>query len=219
MKLDEIQELFEQIAVPEDADGMRKYMKDQFDFYGIRSPARKELSRQILKALKEEEKFDTNLFTALWQADQRELQYLAQEYLFHVRKWWKEDVIEEVIFALTTKSWWDTVDYISSNVVGHLWRKNPDLYKPILRTWIDNENIWLRRSSIICQLKFREDVDVDFLSDAIHQNIKDQDFFIRKAIGWALRQYSKFHPEWVFDFVEKNELSPLSHREATKYLK
>jgi len=119
---------------------------------------------------------------------------------------------------LTTKPWWDTVDFVASNLVGALALKYPEIKDSHIKLWITSENIWLRRSSIIFQLKFKDLVDEDFLLKAIEANIEDEDFFIRKAIGWSLRQYSKFNPGFVRNVVASYNLSNLSRREASKYI-
>ncbi len=219
MKIADIREVFESVQDPADAAQMRRYMRDRFEFYGVRSPERKSITRELFAIIKTEGKYDSVLFRNLWDAEQRELQYLAQEYLYHTRRWWPEDIMDDVYYALTHKSWWDTVDYLATTVVGHLWRTDPLRYTPMLRRWISDPNLWLRRTAIIAQLKHKEDVDTDFMTEAIVPNLGDSDFFIRKAIGWALRQYSKYNPDWVEQFVEQHDMSPLSHREATKYIR
>ncbi len=219
MKSSEVIQVFSSFQNPQNARSMEAYMKNKFDFIGIKSPQRKEISREVMAEAKKEATFDSGFFRELWEAPQREMQYVAQEYLFYTRKWWPVSVMEDIHYALTHKSWWDTVDFLASSVVGYLYISSPSKYFPTLKEWVTNSDIWLRRTSIIFQLKYKNEVDTEFLQYAIEKNLGSQEFFINKAIGWSLRQYSKYNPEWVETFIHTHELSNLSRREAIKYLK
>jgi 3-methyladenine DNA glycosylase AlkD len=125
--------------------------------------------------------------------------------------------METIEKLITTKSWWDSVDAINI-VVGHIAMKYPEVKEGILSKWKKSDNIWLNRVSIVFQLKYKEKTDTEFLSKAILHNSKTDEFFINKAIGWALREYSKTNKEWVRNFIESHELSKLSVREGSKYI-
>jgi 3-methyladenine DNA glycosylase AlkD len=120
---------------------------------------------------------------------------------------------------ITTKSWWDTVDAIANHNVGQLLRQYPDSRDRTLTPWRQSENIWLRRTAILFQLSYKTATDADLLFAIATENRESSEFFIQKAIGWALREYSKTAPDAVQTFVATAELAPLSQREALKWLK
>jgi 3-methyladenine DNA glycosylase AlkD len=140
------------------------------------------------------------------------------DYLVKVKKQLQKEDITFIEELITTKSWWDSVDLIASHLVGEICKMYPELvYEHILK-WSIDENMWLRRTSILYQLKYKENLDTEILEKVIKVNINDENFFIRKAIGWALREYSKTNKEWVGNFLNNNKLSSLSIKEASKYL-
>lgn len=203
----------------ENADKMKKYMKDNFKFIGLRSPKRKELQKEFLKSIDKDYPINKVWVLQLWSYECREFQYLAIDYLIHQKSKLKEEHMDLIQILITTKPWWDTVDLLASNLVGELCRKYPELIDGYIIRWAIDENIWLRRTSIIYQLKYKENTDTKLLEYAICENKNDSDFFIRKAIGWALREYSKVNSKWVTEFLSKHKLHRLSAREAGKYLK
>ncbi len=218
MNSKEIIQIFESYQNDEKAISMKAYMKDQFEFLGIQSPLRKQITKELLVEARREAIYDSTFFRDLWLCPYREMQYVAQEYMFYTRKWWTDSIMNDLEFALLEKSWWDTVDFLSSTILGYLYRDSKERYYDTVRSWVTDEDMWLRRTSIIFQLKYKEQVDTEFLSFALEKNLGSDQFFINKAIGWALRQYSKYNAPWVSDFVETHPLSTLSKREATKYL-
>lgn len=121
-------------------------------------------------------------------------------------------------YLIVNKSWWDTIDYSASNLVGVHFQKFPELIQPYTEKWMDSGNMWLQRTSLLFQLKYKKATDLELLTDYIHQLQGSKEFFINKAIGWILREYSKTNAAWVVDFVNSNQLAPLSHREALKWL-
>lgn len=202
----------------ENAKYMKSYLKDKFEFLGIKAPLRKELQKDILSNIDKKAPIDKDLVTFLWNQDYREFQYLAIDYLIKKKKILQKEDMEFLEELITTKSWWDTVDLIDSHLVGEICKMYPELIESHILNWSKSENLWLRRTSILYQLKYKEEVDVNVLSNVICSNLSDTDFFIKKAIGWVLREYSKTNPLWVKEFVENHNLSPLSKREASKYL-
>nr|HMU04795.1 DNA alkylation repair protein [Saprospiraceae bacterium] len=213
--------LCEQNADPHRAPAMKAYMKNHFAFYGINSPLRKEMVKDIKKkyTFKNDDLF-WKLIDHLWQSDERELQYIALDLLASsASKLTKENIptLEKMILI---KSWWDTVDMIAPNLIGKIFIKDTTSRDNYIYNWIDSDNIWLQRSTIIFQLKYGMKTDIDLLSEAILKNDVSKEFFVRKAQGWALRQYGKYNPSFVYNFVQSNpQLSGLTQKEALRSLK
>jgi 3-methyladenine DNA glycosylase AlkD len=211
-------QLFEENRNEENAGPMKKYMKDHFPFLGIKSPLRKELEKQFFKEtgiLKED--FNQEFVEGLWEKDEREYQYTAITYMGKFIKKFPKDAIRFLEKLLTTKSWWDSVDSIAP-LAGEMARRYPELIDETLNRWSVDDNFWLRRSAILFQLKYKQQTNEELLYNYIVKNADSKEFFIQKAIGWALREYSKTNPESVRLFIEGNQLAPLSIREGSKYL-
>lgn len=202
----------------DNAKYMKAYMKDNFEYLGIKTPLRKELEKELLKEKSKEALIDKDFVKMLWNYEYRELQYVALDYLVKQKKKLQKDDIHFIRDLIITKSWWDTIDLIASHLVGELCKKYPELIDEYILYWSKDSNMWLRRTAILTQLKFKSDTKTDILEKVIQANIEDEEFFIRKAIGWALREYSKTNKEWVSEFVANNRLSKLSEKEASKYL-
>lgn len=201
----------------EQAIPMAKYMKNRFPFLGLKKPERTALTKEFLKKKKKEDKIDWDFIFKAYDMPEREFQYIAIDYMNLIKDKFTPDDMETIEKLLTTKSWWDSVDPLST-VVGHIARQHPEVKEGILLKWLKSENIWLNRVSILFQLKYKDNTDTEFLSKAILHNAKKNEFFINKAIGWALREYSKTNKEWVKEFIERHELSKLSVREGSKYI-
>jgi 3-methyladenine DNA glycosylase AlkD len=211
------------LADPVKAPEMRAYMKSEMAFRGVQKPARKELGTRLFA---EHPLPDRDTCTAtvleLWRdAAYREERYLALDltvYRPYVR-WNRPDLLPLWEELIVTGAWWDFVDEVANRRIGPLVRDFPDEVTPVMRSWSKDPDRWKRRTSIICQLGSRGETDLDLLADCIEANIDDPDFFLRKGIGWALREYAKTEPGWVRTFVDTHPaLSPLSRREATKHL-
>ena len=208
-----------EISVEANKLPMEAYMKNHFKFFGIKSPERKDALRKFISAVKlpTENTFEEEV-KALWLMPERELQYCAME-IVHRAKWArKADSISLIEFMITEKSWWDTVDFIAASLCGEYFKFNATKTHEITRSWNQSNNMWLIRSSILFQLKYKELVDLSLLEANMLPHLSSKEFFIQKAIGWALRQVSKSHQDWVQDFVDNHELKPVSKREAIKYL-
>ena len=143
---------------------------------------------------------------------------LSWRYSNELAKKAEKERIDLYEFMLLNKSWWDTVDFIASNLVGVHFQKYPDLIYPVTEKWMNSGNIWLQRTSLLFQLKYRQKTDVKLMSDYIQRLQGSKEFFINKAIGWILREYSKTDAEWIKKFVGNHQLAPLSKREALKWL-
>ncbi len=218
--LDTIQQLYRQHANPEQAVPMKRYMRDQFEFLGIKGPQAKALFKQ-LKADQGLPKIDQleTIVRALWVWPEREYQYLALTLLEKSQKHLDPNVLPLLEYLIITKSWWDTVDSIASHNVGQLLRQYPEVRDRTLMPWRQSDNLWLRRTAILFQLGYKAATDADLLFAIAAENRQSSEFFIQKAIGWALREYSKTNPEAVMAFVASTDLAPLSQREALKWLK
>jgi 3-methyladenine DNA glycosylase AlkD len=201
------------------AKTMSAYMRDQFPFLGIPSPERTRLTKAVFLehgALKKP--LDENVILELWNLPEREYQYVACQYLERFRKKLQVQHLDLLERLILEKSWWDSVDSLVHNV-GAIGLKFPESI-PILERWAQTENFWLRRAAILHQLGLKVKTDEARLFRFILENTHDSEFFIRKAIGWALREYSYTSPEAVRNFVleHQNILSNLSKREALKAL-
>jgi 3-methyladenine DNA glycosylase AlkD len=204
-------------ANPELAAPMSAYMRNQFPYLGIPTPERKKLSRDFMKAA-DKSSVDWSFVFKCWEQPEREFQYLANEYLSKLKLSLKPHDIPNLQKIITTKSWWDTVDALDM-IVGDVALRYTEVNDTIMQ-WSTDENIWLRRTAIDHQLTRKEKTDTALLAKIILNNLGTNEFFINKAIGWSLRDYSKTDPAWVRAFIEKNKdkLSPLSIREGSKYI-
>ncbi|MEH7113620.1 DNA alkylation repair protein [Neobacillus niacini] len=210
--------LYENHRNEENAGPMRKYMKEHFPFLGIKSPLRKELKRQFFKQTEIlKEPFDKKFVLRLWEKDEREYQYTAITYIGKYHKKLPKDVIPFFEELLTTKSWWDSVDGLAP-LVGEIVKRYPEVIEETINQWSVHDNMWLRRTAILFQLKYKEQTNENLLYQYILKNTDSKEFFIQKAIGWALREYSKTNSESVKTFIEGNQLARLSVREGSKYL-
>lgn len=201
------------------AAAMSAYVRNLFPFVGIPTPARRAMTREALGGLARPSQADlTTAADALWALDEREYQYAAADLLSRYQGVCTLDFFPAVERLITTKSWWDTVDGLASNVVGPLVSRNPELNAE-MDHWIGSDNIWLARTALLYQLRYKGATDTDRLFRYCQLRAAHTDFFIRKAIGWALREYSKTAPEVVSEYVARHaELSPLSRREALLWL-
>jgi len=211
---------FRNKANPKNAEPMAKYMKNLFPYLGIKTPERKELLKQFYKENGFPEIFDLKqIVLDLWELPEREFQYFAIGMLRKFSKKLGENFIELFEHLIITKSWWDSVDGIASWLIGNLFQRFPELIKPYTEKWMKSGNMWLQRTVILFQLNYKDKIDVKLLFKNIKKCMDSKEFFIQKAIGWALREYSKTDAQVVIDFVENNELATLSKREALKWLK
>ena len=216
---DKLQNVFAKNATKEDAVKMTAYMKGHFEYYGVKSVLRKELMASVITNREKPKKSEGyKLANLLWSDKHRELQYVAMEILAWYKKETEEKDIQLMEELLTTKSWWDTVDFVAAHLVGNYFSLHPNKRDSICKKWSNSNNMWLQRSVILSQLKYKDKTDSEFLFHYCKKHKEDKEFFIRKAIGWALREYSKTNPKAVECFVKNTNLSNLSVKEATKYL-
>ena len=202
----------------EQAQKMSKYMLNKFEYIGIKTPERREIFKIFFKEYKNEEKIDWEFVNKCWENKYREFQYVAADYLKNMKDKLTIDDISEFKRLILEKSWWDTIDNLDMTI-GALALKDSNVNK-ILLEWSLDENIWLRRIAIDHQLLRKEKTNTELLEKILKNNLGQTKFFINKAIGWALRDYSKTNPEWVKNFIEeiKENMAKLSIKEASKYL-
>jgi 3-methyladenine DNA glycosylase AlkD len=209
-------------ADPTKAPHMQAYMKSAMPYRGVSAPILKQLCRDAFTAhpLASAAEWQ-RVVLELWRnAGFREERYaavmLTQARAYREFQTFSSlPMLEEMI---VTGAWWDVVDAIAGNNLGDILRAEPRRMKPLMRRWARDPDMWKRRSAILCQLKLKRDTDPELLYDCIEPNLSRKDFFIRKAIGWALRQYAWSDPKEVKRYVKANRdrLSPLSVREALK---
>ncbi|HEX5669017.1 MAG TPA: DNA alkylation repair protein [Chitinophagaceae bacterium] len=210
---------FKAAADPGNAVFQKAYMRDQFEFFGLKTDARREITKNYFRSNKIDN-YDTleQVVKELWSLPQREYQYAAQELLENNKKIWTEKTIQLIEHCITHKSWWDTVDTLNSYGAGIYFQKFPRSTKQITTIWNSSNNIWLNRSSLLFQLKYKDKTDTELLGRYIRNLSGSKEFFIQKAIGWMLREYSKTNAAWVRTFIKENKLAGLSVREGSKYL-
>ena len=208
---------------PERANQQQAYMKSEIPYFGLSVPRCRSIAHETLHdhPPQNTQAWVTSILLLWREATHREECYIAIELLLHKKfaHWLVLDrlpVLEEMVVA---GAWWDYVDALAIRGAGTVLANDPVQTKRILYKWAKDQNIWKRRVAILAQLKSKTNTDVDLLSKCIKPSIGHSEFFLRKGIGWALREYSKTDPDWVKEFVEKHpELSGLSRREALKHL-
>lgn len=203
----------------ENSKQMGAYMRDQFEFIGLKSKERRVLVKKYEKTndyflLEDSHKAAKEI----WSLDEREFQYIYLDFLKKHKKKLSIESIEVIEYMISNKSWWDTVDLIATHLVGEIFKKYPLLIEKYHDEWQKSNNIWLQRSLILFQLKYKEATDEALFFQIINENLGREEFFINKAIGWALREYSKTNRDVVANFVKNANLSKLSQKEASKYL-
>jgi 3-methyladenine DNA glycosylase AlkD len=211
--------LFEQNADPAQAAPMKKYMRDQFEYLGIKTPQSAALQKKFYEEYGLPELSDLDeILRDLWALPQREFQYVAIGLLGKFEKQLPGEFIDTIQYLIVTKSWWDTVDALASHTIGTHFKRFPQIRERSLKKWRKSKNIWLRRTAILFQLGFKKETDFELLTEIIRENLGSDEFFINKAIGWALRQYAYIDPKSVKKFVKSTPLHSLSRREAMKHL-
>ena len=217
-KYSKIKQLFEQNRDEENAIKMSKYMRDLFKFYGIPTPIRKSLYKDLLKEEKAKKTIDWNFLDKCYEDDYREFQYLALDYIENMQKFLNYDDVPKLYKYIKSKQWWDTIDRFD-RIVGNIAFKD-DRINDLMLKWSKDEDFWLRRIAIDHQLGRKDKTNTKLLEQILINNFGSDEFFINKAIGWSLRDYSKTNPNWVKDFLSKyeNKMDKVSLKEAYKYI-
>jgi len=210
---------YRQNANAKNAQWMKSYMRNQFEFLGLKSPIMTKLNKQFFT----EHGFPPahelpSLINYLWEMEEREFQFFAMKLMEKMKKQTGAKIIDFYEDLITRKSWWDTIDMLSTRNVGYHFIRFPEQIKPYTEKWMESGNFWLQRTALLFQLKYKEETDFNLMTKYITNLMDEKEFFIRKAIGWVLREYSKTNPKAVIGFVTEYEqqLSGLSKREAMK---
>ncbi|MBJ99864.1 MAG: DNA alkylation repair protein [Euryarchaeota archaeon] len=205
-----------------DAIQMQRYMKTTMPFYGVKSPILNIIVNDVknLHLISNQEEYNS-IIMDIWNLSHREEKYISIKL---ARKWKQYITLEALIVyekMIREGQWWDFIDPISQGLIGILLMNNRFEMNIILDKWIEDENFWIRRSAILAHLKHKENTDYKKLFEYCLKCAHEKEFFIQKAIGWVLREYSKTKPEIVYAFIQDNEqiLSNLSKREGMKYIK
>ena len=209
---------FQKNSNPENAFAMAKYMRNHFPFFGIKTDDRRRIFAAIWKENQEEVAENPRAIALeLFAKTQRELQYCAIEILIKQLKGnYKKEDIQLIEKLIITNSWWDSIDTIAKNILGQYLLEYPLETKKVITRFSNSENMWLNRSAILFQLGYKEKTNFDLLQFECEKHKNSNEFFIQKAIGWALREYSKTNPEAVKSFVANTNLKALSKKEALK---
>lgn len=213
-----IKDKFEEISDRDKADSMAKYMRNMFQFYGIPSPKRRESYKEFIREEKKNKTIDWDFLDKCYGDEHREFQYLVLDYLIAMDKDLNFEDIPRINNYIKVKQWWDTIDFFNK-IIGNIGLRDRRVDRLMLE-WSEDEDFWVRRLAINHQLGRKEKTKTALLEEIITNNFGSDEFFINKAIGWSLRDYSKVNPEWVRVFINKysDEMSNLSIREASKYL-
>ena len=214
----EIKKLFEQNEDKENAIAMAKYMRNLFEFYGISTPKRKKIYKNFVKDEKKGKKVDWDFLDKCYEDSHREFQYLVSDYLIAMNNFLTYDDIPKIEKYIKTKQWWDTIDFLD-RVIGEIGLRDSRV-DDLMLEWSCDNDFWVRRIAIDYQLCRKDKTNTILLEKILVNNFGSDEFFINKAIGWALRDYSKTNPEWVREFINKykDKMSSLSVREASKYI-
>lgn len=214
-----IKTALEPLANSDKAPQMQAYMRHRFQFYGIQATQR----REVLKPLFAKEQLPNiddlpRIIRELWLLPEREFQMVAVDLLIKRKKQLPETFLAEVEWLIITKSWWDTVDLLASHIVAALHINHTAQTQDYISRWRVSDNIWLRRSALLYQLKFKQQTNKSLLFEVIKENQADEEFFIQKAIGWALREFSKTNANSVESFIDQQNIQGLARREGLKWL-
>jgi len=206
---------------PEKAAGMQGYMKTDMPFYGVQKPARQEIVRAFKRKFTiESRKGHESAIRALWELPHREEKYIALSIARAHSQFLVPASVPMLRQLIVEGAWWDFVDEVATQMISPMYLDHRDKLGPMMEKWIDDKNMWLRRAAIISHIKHKAQTDEDQLYRFCLKRAHETEFFIRKAIGWALREYAWTNPKSVTRFVRANraKLSTLSVREAAKHL-
>lgn len=212
---------FSKLADPDKAVEMAAYMKTDMPFWGIQKPDREPIYRQLAKDFAPANHDDySQVILKLWNGKHREEKYAALDYAVRCKKFIAPSMIPLYEQLVREGQWWDLVDVLATLLVGVAFLQDQKNVKPIMKEWIDDDDMWIRRTAILSMNKHKEKTDEKLLYDFCLRRAHEKEFFIRKAIGWALREYSYKAPDSVIKFLKTNrsKLSPLSYREGAKQL-
>jgi 3-methyladenine DNA glycosylase AlkD len=218
--ISQLEAAFNQNKNVENAFQMKKYMKDLFSFYGIKTTERRAVFHELLKSNQQEISENYRAIALiLLNKEYRELHYCGIEILIkNLKKSYRKDDIKLIETFLTTNSWWDSVDTIWKYLLGQYLIEFPNETEKVIERFSNSNNMWLNRSAIIFQLGYKKNTNYELLFSECVKHSQSKEFFIQKAIGWALREYGSVNPGLVLNFVNNTDLKPLSRKEAIRKL-
>lgn len=212
---------FSALADKDKAVEMAAYMKTEMPFFGIQKPQREPIYRQLAKEFAPADHDEyASVIRKIWNGRHREEKYAALDYAVRCKKFIDASMLPLYEELVRDGQWWDLVDVLATLLVGVAFLNDQKTVKPIMKDWIDDDDMWIRRTAILSMNKHKEKTDEKLLYDFCLRRADEKEFFIRKAIGWALREYSYKAPNSVIRFLKTNrsKLSPLSYREGAKQL-
>ena len=214
-----IKQLFENMQDQNQALSMAQYMKNQFVFYGIPTPQRRKLYKDFLKQEKKHKQIDWDFLDLCYQDSHREFQYFVCDYLKMFQNQLVYEDIQHMKVYIKDKQWWDSIDNFDT-IIGQIGLTDQRV-DDLMLEWSLDDDFWLRRLAIDHQLGRKEKTNTILLEKILVNNLNSHEFFINKAIGWILRDYSKTNPQWVKHFIEKyhDRMHRLSIKEGSKYIK
>lgn len=217
-KIEAIRNEFEKHQNKENAITMSNYMRNQFIFYGIPTVERRKIYRDFLKNEKKNKIIDWEFLQNCYKEEHREFQYFVYDYLLEMNDYVLFEDLGKIKEFVIQRPWWDTIDFLCK-VIGSVGLRDTRVKNEMI-LWSKSQNIWVKRTAIEHQLCLKDKTDVALLEEILINSLGTTEFFINKAIGWSLRDFSKTNPSWVKQFIEahQNELSNLSIREGSKYL-
>ncbi len=220
-EIDKYQELKQKLienSNPDLAKQMEKYLRNKFKFYGLKSPERRKSYHDLIKAEKKNKKIDWKLLDQAWSDSHREAQYFVCDYLISLEKYLTFEDIDQIFNYIKSKQWWDTMDSVIKRI-GKIGLRD-ERVNDLMLIWSKDNDFWVRRVAIEHQLLRKDKMNIELLEKILENNLNSSEFFINKAIGWALRDYSKSNPEWVREFIENHvsDMAPLSIKEGSKYI-
>lgn len=213
-----IKQLFENMQDQNQALSMAQYMKNQFVFYGIPTPQRRKLYKDFLKQEKKHKQIDWDFLDLCYQDSHREFQYFVCDYLKMFQNQLVYEDIQHMKVYIKDKQWWDSIDNFDT-IIGQIGLTDQRV-DDLMLEWSLDDDFWLRRLAIDHQLGRKEKTNTILLEEILVNNLNSHEFFINKAIGWILRDYSKTNPQWVRDFIQQyhEKMTKLSIKEGSKYI-
>lgn len=213
----QLQKALEKHANSENGFWMSKYMRNQFEFLGVKKPIQMQVFKQEFKDFDRSSDF-LKIASELQQLPHHEYHYLSMVLVIQMKKSW-DDRIPIWVEQMTLKyPWWDITDVLAPKILGPYFLTYPDQKEIYIDRWMNSGHIWLQRLCILYPLDYKEKLNTEELKAIILQLTSSKEFFIQKAIGWILRQYARTNPGWVREFVQDHSLAALSRREALKHL-
>ncbi|MDR0299843.1 MAG: DNA alkylation repair protein [Streptococcaceae bacterium] len=218
MEIEKLKEIFIAHEDAEQAHKMSEYLLGKFPHFGIQTPLRRELTKDFFKEEVAKKRIDWELVEKLWDLPEREFHHVASDLLIKMKKYLTVNDLVKIKLLAERNTWWDSVDALTASF-RHLTPDNSAV-KKVMLSWSTDKNFWIRRMAITSQNLAKDKTDRELLAQIIENNFGSDEFFINKAIGWVLRDYSKTNADWVREFIFEHEniMDSLSRREASKYL-